>query len=114
MGRKILIVEDDRETADYLTKGLTQEGHSVEQAVNGQDGLFRATDGSFDLVILDRMLPVIDGLWVLKALRAAHIETPVLILSALPSVGDWIKGLEQGSDDYLVRPSSFSELLARV
>jgi two-component system OmpR family response regulator len=88
MGRKILLIEDDRETASYLTKGLNQEGHSVEQATNGQDGLFRATDGSFDLIILDRMLPVLDGLSVLKALRAARIETPVLILSALASVGD--------------------------
>src|SRR5213075_2825168 len=114
MGRKILLVEDDRETAAYLAKGLTQEGHSGEQATNGQDGLFRATDSSFDLVILDRMLPVLDGLSVLKALRAAHIETPVLILSALASVGDRIEGLEHGSDDYLVKPFSFAELLARV
>jgi two-component system OmpR family response regulator len=114
MGRKILVVEDDRETASYLAKGLTQEGHSVEQAANGQDGLFRATDGSFDLVILDRMLPVLDGLSVLRALRAAGIETPVLILSALASVGDRIEGLECGSDDYLVKPFSFAELNARV
>ena len=114
MGRKILLIEDDRETAAYLAKGLTQEGHSVEQATNGQDGLFRATDGSFDLIILDRMLPVLDGLSVLKALRAAQIETPVLILSALASVGDRIDGLECGSDDYLVKPFSFAELLARV
>src|SRR6266496_2604792 len=114
MGRKILLVEDDRETAAYLAKGLTQEGHSVEQATNGQDGLFRATDGSFDLIILDRMLPALDGVAVLKALRAARIETPVLILSALASVGDRIEGLESGSDDYLVKPFSFAELLARV
>ena len=111
MGRKILLVEDDRETASYLAKGLGQEGHSVEQATNGQDGLFRATDGSFDLIILDRMLPVLDGMSVLRALRAAHIETPVLILSALASVGDRIEGLECGSDDYLVKPFSFAELL---
>jgi two-component system OmpR family response regulator len=114
MGRKILLVEDDRETASYLAKGLAQEGHSVEEVNNGQDGLFRATDGSFDLIILDRMLPGLDGLSVLKALRAARIETPVLILSALASVGDRIEGLEQGSDDYLVKPFSFAELLARV
>jgi two-component system OmpR family response regulator len=114
MGRKILIIEDDRETADYLVRGLTQEGHSVEQAGNGQDGLFRATDGSFDLIILDRMVPIIDGLSVLRALRAARIETPVLILSALASVGDRIEGLECGSDDYLVKPFSFAELLARA
>ena len=80
MGRKILIVEDDAETADYLSRGLSQEGHSVDLATNGQDGLYRATDGSFDLIILDRMVPIIDGLSVLRALRAASIETPVLIL----------------------------------
>ena len=114
MGRKILLVEDDRETASYLAKGLTQEGHSVEQATNGQDGLFRATDGSFDLIILDRMLPVLDGLSVLRALRAAHIETPVLVLSALASVGDRIEGLECGSDDYFMKPLSFAELKARA
>src|SRR3954463_7443256 len=114
MGRKILLIEDDRETASYLAKGLNQEGHSVEQATNGQDGLFRATDGSFDLIILDRMLPVLDGIAVLKALRAARIDTPVLILSALASVGDRIEGLECGSDDYLVKPFSFAELLARA
>jgi len=114
MGRKILLVEDDSETAAYLAKGLTQEGHSIEQATNGQDGLFRATDGSFDLIILDRMLPVLDGISVLKALRAAQIDTPVLVLSALASVGDRIEGLESGSDDYLVKPFSFVVLLARL
>ena len=111
---RLLLVEDDRETSAYLAKGLGQEGHSVEQVANGQDGLFLASDGSFDLIILDRMLPVLDGLSVLKALRAAHVETPVLILSALASVGDRIDGLESGSDDYLVKPFSFAELLARV
>ena len=114
MGRKILIVEDDAETADYLGRGLSQEGHSVELVANGQDGLFRASDGTFDLIILDRMVPVLDGLSVLRALRAAKIETPVLILSALASVGDRIEGLECGSDDYLVKPFSFAELLARA
>ena len=114
MGRKILLVEDDRDTAAYLSRGLAEEGHSVEHAVDGQDGLFRASGGGYDLIILDRMLPVLDGLSVLKALRAARIETPVLILSALASVGDRIEGLEHGSDDYLVKPFSFAELLARV
>src|ERR1700750_2692546 len=104
MGRKILLIEDDRETAGYLAKGLGQEGHSVEQANNGQDGLFRASDGSFDLIILDRMLPVLDGIAMLKALRAAQVNTPVLVLSALASVGDRIEGLDAGSDDYLVKP----------
>jgi len=114
MGRKILIIEDDRETANYLRRGLEQEGHSIEHVANGQDGLYMATGASFDLVILDRMVPVIDGLSVLRALRAARVETPVLILSALGSVGDRIEGLECGSDDYLVKPFSFAELLARV
>jgi two-component system OmpR family response regulator len=114
MGRKILLIEDDREASAYLAKGLTQEGHSVDVAASGQDGLFRATDGTFDLIILDRMLPALDGLSVLKALRAAEVQTPVLILSALASVGDRIEGLEAGSDDYLVKPFSFAELLARV
>lgn len=114
MGRKILLVEDDAETAAYLARGLSEEGHSVEQANNGQDGLFRAIDGTFDLIILDRMLPALDGLAVLRALRGAEVSTPVLILSALASVGDRIEGLETGSDDYLVKPFSFAELLARV
>jgi two-component system OmpR family response regulator len=114
MGRKILLVEDDAETASYLTRGLGEEGHSVEHVTDGRDGLFRATDGSFDLIILDRMVPGLDGLGLLKAMRAAKVETPVLILSALASVTDRIEGLESGSDDYLVKPFSFGELLARV
>jgi two-component system OmpR family response regulator len=114
MGRKILLVEDDRETASYLLRGLGEEGHSVEHVEDGRDGLFRASDGSFDLIILDRMVPGLDGLALLKGLRAADVDTPVLILSALASVTDRIEGLESGSDDYLVKPFSFGELLARV
>jgi two-component system, OmpR family, response regulator len=114
MGRKILLVEDDRETAAYLTRGLAEEGHSIEHVTDGQEGLFRASGGSYDLIILDRMLPVLDGLAVLRALRAADVKTPVLILSALASVGDRIEGLDCGSDDYLVKPFSFAELLARA
>ena len=114
MGRKILIVEDDTETAAYVQRGLSEDGHSVEHAATGVDGLFRATDEKFDLIILDRMLPALDGLSVLRALRAASIATPVLVLSALGSVGDRIEGLDSGSDDYLVKPFAFAELLARV
>ena len=110
MGRKILLVEDDRETAAYLMRGLSEEGHVVEHVTDGREGLFRASDGSYDLIILDRMVPVLDGLAVLRAMRAAEIGTPVLILSALASVGDRIEGLECGSDDYLVKPFSFAEL----
>ena len=114
MGRKILLVEDDRETAAYLMRGLCEEGHLVEHVTDGREGLFRASDGSYDLIILDRMVPVLDGLTVLRAMRAAEVSTPVLILSALASVGDRIEGLECGSDDYLVKPFSFAELMARA
>ena len=114
MSRKILIVEDDADTAAYLVNGLSQEGHSVEHVTDGQEGLFRATGGTYDLIILDRMLPKLNGLAVLRALRAAGVLAPVLILSALGTVGDRIEGLDSGSDDYLVKPFSFAELLARA
>jgi two-component system OmpR family response regulator len=114
MGRKILLVEDDDETAEYIVKGLAELSHVVDHASNGRDGLFLASDGSFDLVILDRMLPGLDGLSLMRALRAAGVGTPVVMLSALASVDDRIEGLEGGSDDYLVKPFSFAELLARV
>ncbi len=114
MSRKILLVEDDAPTADYVTKGLIEAGFSVDRADNGRDGLFHASDGSYDLAILDRMLPGLDGLSVLRAMRAANIDTPVIILSAMGSIEDRVMGLSEGSDDYLVKPFSFSELLARV
>jgi len=114
MGRKILLVEDDSETAAYLVRGLSEQGHTVDHVADGRDGLFLATGGDFDLIILDRMVPGLDGLALLRALRAAEVVTPVLILSALASVGDRIEGLDSGSDDYLVKPFSFAELLARA
>lgn len=114
MGRKILLIEDDREAASYVARGLGEEGHVVDHATDGRDGLFMASDGNYDLVILDRMLPGLDGLSVLRALRAAGVDTPVLILSALGAVDDRIEGLKSGSDDYLVKPFAFAELLARA
>jgi two-component system OmpR family response regulator len=114
MGRKILIIEDDAETRAFVAKGLGEHGHVVDQSADGRDGLFMASDGSYDLIVLDRMLPGMDGLGVLRALRAAGVVTPVLTLSALASVDDRIAGLESGADDYLVKPFAFSELLARV
>ncbi|CAN5147929.1 response regulator transcription factor [soil metagenome] len=114
MGRKILIIEDDAETRAFVSKGLGEHGHVVDQSADGRDGLFMASDGSYDLIVLDRMLPGMDGLGVLRALRAAGVVTPVLTLSALASVDDRIAGLESGADDYLVKPFAFSELLARV
>lgn len=114
MGRKILVIEDDADTRAFVVKGLIEQGHTVDQSGDGRDGMFLASDNSYDLIILDRMLPGLDGLSVLRALRAAEIEAPVLILSALASVDDRIAGLESGSDDYLVKPFAFSELLARI
>jgi two-component system OmpR family response regulator len=111
---KLLIIEDDRETAAYLVKGLSESGYTVDHANDGRDGLFLATSGSYDAIVLDRMLPGMDGLALLGALRGAQIRTPALILSALGSVDDRVKGLRSGGDDYLVKPFAFSELLARI
>jgi two-component system OmpR family response regulator len=111
---KLLIIEDDRETAAYLDKGLSESGYTVDRAADGRDGLFLATSGSYDAIVLDRMLPGMDGLALLGALRGANIRTPALILSALGSVDDRVNGLRSGGDDYLVKPFAFSELLARI
>jgi len=96
---KILVVEDDRETATYLTKGLSESGYNVDCAGDGREGLFLATSGNYSAMVLDRMLPGMDGLSLLGALRAAEIHTPALILSALGSVDDRVKGLRAGGDD---------------
>jgi two-component system OmpR family response regulator len=114
MTKKILVVEDDATTSEYIAKGLDENGYLVDRASNGRDGLFHATDGDYAAVVLDRMLPGMDGLAVLAAMRAAGVETPVIILSALGSTDDRVKGLKAGSDDYLVKPFAFSELLARL
>ena len=111
---KLLVIEDDRETAAYLVKGLSESGYTVDHSGEGREGLFFATSGSYDAIVLDRMLPGMDGLSILGALRAAQIRTPALILSALGSVDDRVKGLRSGGDDYLVKPFAFSELLARI
>ena len=114
MSRKILIVEDDLSTAAYLAKGLSEAGYLVETTHDGRDGLFLASEGVFDLVIADRMLPGLDGLAMVSAIRAAGIDTPALVLSALASVDDRVDGLKAGGDDYLCKPFSFAELSARV
>ena len=111
---RLLIIEDDPEIARYLRKGLSEAGHTVEHADNGRDGLYLATGESFDAIVLDRLLPQMDGLTVLTALRATGASIPVLILSALSQVDDRIKGLRAGGDDYLVKPFALSELLARL
>lgn len=112
--RRVLIVEDDEETRNFITHGFESEGFSTEQADNGRDGLFLATDTSFDAIILDRMLPGIDGLSLLKSVRAAGLNTPILLLTAMSAVDERVKGLRSGADDYLVKPFSLQELLART
>lgn len=110
----ILVIEDDIETANYIAKGLKEHGHTVDQALDGKDGLFMALENDYDILILDRMLPALDGLSILKTLRSSDRQTPVIILSALGEVDDRVQGLKAGGDDYLVKPFAFSELLARI
>jgi len=111
---RILIVEDDRDAADYMAKGLRESGHSVDLAADGRDGLIKAAAEPFDVLIIDRMLPGLDGLSLVQHLRATGNRTPILFLSALGEVDDRVRGLRAGGDDYLVKPYAFSELLARV
>lgn len=110
----ILLIEDDAETAAHVARGLREEGHTLDVAVNGVDGLHVATEGRPDLLIVDRMLPGLDGVAVVKALRAAGSRVPVLLLTALNAVADRVEGLEAGADDYLAKPFSFAELRARI
>lgn len=111
---KILIVEDEPKTGEYLRQGLNEAGFVADLAANGSDGLHLALHGEYDLVILDVMLPELDGWQVLASLRRRGLEMPVLFLTARDQVEDRVKGLELGADDYLVKPFSFAELLARV
>lgn len=111
---RILIIEDDAETAAYLVKGLSESGHRAERVGDGKDGLFRALEEDFDALVVDRMLPGLDGLALIRSLRAAGKKTPALFLSALGEVDDRVEGLRAGGDDYLVKPFAFSELLARL
>lgn len=111
---KILVIEDDDQTAQYVAGGLKEHGHTVDVAANGHDGLFLAAGESYDLMIIDRMLPGIDGLSIVKRIRAAGVDTPVLFLTALGGVDDRVTGLDAGADDYLPKPFAFSELLARI
>jgi two-component system OmpR family response regulator len=111
---RLLIIEDDREASGYLAKAFRETGHVADQAFDGEDGLALALDGQYDVLIIDRMLPKLDGLSLIGKLRAERIDTPALILSALGQVDDRVKGLRAGGDDYLPKPYSFAELLART
>jgi two-component system, OmpR family, response regulator len=111
---KVLLIEDDQETSAYVARGLREQGHVVDLAATGRDGLFLATEGGHDVLIVDRMLPGLDGIALVQALRGTGVKAPVLFLTALGGVGDRVRGLEAGGDDYLVKPFAFAELLARV
>jgi two-component system OmpR family response regulator len=111
---KVLLIEDDQETSAYVARGLREQGHVVDLAATGRDGLFLAADGGHDLLIVDRMLPGLDGIGLVQTLRQTGVKAPVLFLTALGGVGDRVRGLEAGGDDYLVKPFAFAELLARV
>jgi len=111
---RILLIEDDSSVTDFIVRGLKEAGNTVDHADNGKDGLFMATTESYDILVVDRMLPGVDGLSITRTLRASDNNTPVLILSALGQVDDRVKGLQAGGDDYLVKPFAFSELEARI
>jgi two-component system, OmpR family, response regulator len=111
---RILIIEDDRRTAEHVIKGLSEAGHVVDHAADGVAGLNLAGASTYDVLVVDRMLPGKDGLALVELLRAAGNQTPVLVLSALADVGHRVEGLKAGADDYLVKPYAFSELLARI
>ncbi|MCZ7658942.1 MAG: response regulator transcription factor [Xanthobacteraceae bacterium] len=111
---RLLIIEDDADAADYLVKAFREVGHVADHAADGEEGLALALEGGYDVLIVDRMLPKRDGLTLIGMLRAKQVDTPVLILSALGQVDDRVKGLRAGGDDYLPKPYSFSELLARI
>jgi two-component system OmpR family response regulator len=111
---KLLIVEDDKEAAAYLKRALSEAGHTVDHAAAGRDGLMLAAVEPYDVIILDRMLPEVDGLAILRTIRASGVKTPVLLLTAMGGIDDRVEGLDAGGDDYLVKPFAFAELLARV
>jgi len=111
---KILIIEDDEKIVNFLKKGLEEESYSVDYSLNGDEGIYLASVNDYDLILLDIMLPVKDGIEVCKTLRADGINTPIIMLTAKDSIEDKIKGLDIGANDYLAKPFSFSELLARI
>lgn len=111
---KLLVVEDDMTTAQYVVKGLSEEGHTVDHIDDGRDALTQAMSASYDVMVVDRMLPGLDGLSVVRALRAAKITTPIIFLTAVGGVEDRIEGLQAGADDYLTKPFAYGELSARI
>jgi two-component system, OmpR family, response regulator len=111
---KLLVVEDDKEAGAYLRRALQQAGHTVDQVADGREGLLLAAAEAYDVIVLDRMLPKMDGLAIVRTIRASGVKTPVLLLTALGGIDDRVEGLEAGGDDYLVKPFAIAELMARV
>ncbi|MFO0389127.1 MAG: winged helix-turn-helix domain-containing protein [Alphaproteobacteria bacterium] len=111
---KLLLIEDDKESAKYLLKGLREQGYVADHAESGKDGLFMAASEKYDAMIIDRMVPEVDGVTIIQTLRASGNETPIIILTALDKVEERVKGLKAGADDYLAKPYSFTELVARI
>jgi two-component system, OmpR family, response regulator len=113
-GMKILVIEDDQSMAEFVMRGLKEQGHIVDHVSNGRDGLFMAADEKYDALIIDRMLPGVDGLTIVKMLRSTGNHTPVMFLTTMSGIDDRVEGLEAGADDYLVKPFAFAELMARL
>ena len=111
---RVLVIEDDRDTLDFIVRGLEEGGHLADRADNGKEGLFLALERSYDVMVIDRMLPGLDGMSIVQTLRSEGKRTPILILSTLGEVDDRVEGLHKGADDYLVKPFAFSELVARL
>jgi two-component system OmpR family response regulator len=111
---KVLLVEDDPDTGSFVANGLREDGHVVDHAFNGREGLFLASNSGYDVMVIDRMLPGLDGLAIVKTIRGAGVKAPVLVLTALGGINDRVEGLQAGADDYLVKPFAFAELLART
>ena len=114
MSKRVLVVEEDVATSDFLTKSLRKEGYTVDQVADGRDGVYLAATSTFDVVIMDRTLPGLSGLSLVKAFRRAAAQTPILILSSLNHLDERVKGLRAGADDYLTKPYGLSELHARI
>ena len=111
---RVLVVEDDTDTAAYIVEGLRQSGHLADQVADGRDALFLATSNSYDVMVIDRMLPGLEGLALVQSIRGTGVQTPILFLTARGGIDDRVAGLEAGGDDYLIKPFAFSELHARL
>lgn len=110
----VLLIEDDKDAANFIVKGMQEAGHQIDHVADGSSGLYNAVEKEYDVIIVDRMLPKLDGLTIIQTLRASGKTTPILILSALHQVDERVKGLKSGGDDYLVKPFAFAELMARI